>query len=149
MQDVTIGTGGVVYPLTITNAGANSRTYTLVADGAADWADIRVSPSNTLVIGSGETKAAFVYVAARQTAQPGQKMFSVTVSSGAEALKQIPMTANVIAGQQPAAMSWDQIKRGLEIGLVILVILLVLLGLIIGFNKLRGSEPEDKEKTYY
>ena len=42
-------------------------------------------------------------------------------------------------------------KRGLEIGLIILVVLLVILGLIIGFNKLKGSDEEEsgEEKTYY
>jgi hypothetical protein len=150
IQDVTVGTGGVIYPITITNAGANSRTYTVVAEGASDWADVRVSPSNTLLIGGGETKAAFIYVAAKPTAQAGQKMFSVTISSGGEAMKQIPMTANVLQGQQVAVVGWDKIKQGLEIGLVILVVLLVILGLIIGFNKLKGSgEPEEKEKSYY
>ena len=146
---MTVGTGGVVYPITITNAGATSRTYTVITEGAGDWADVRVSPSNTLLIGPGETKAAFINVAAKPTTQAGQRMFSVTISSGGEALKQIPMTANVIQGQQ-VAVGWDQIKRGLEIGLVILVVLLVILGLIIGFNKLSGrSEPEEKEKSYY
>ncbi|MFH1510131.1 MAG: FixG Ig-like domain-containing protein [Candidatus Woesearchaeota archaeon] len=148
MQDVTIGTGGVVYPLTLTNAGSNSRTYTLSVEGA-DWADVRVSPSNTIVVGAGETKAAFVYVAAKPAASAGQKMFSVTVSLGQETLKQIPLSANVVAGQA-VQMNWERIKRGLEIGLVILVVLLVILGLIIGFNKLKGdSGPEEKEKSYY
>ena len=47
----------------------------------------------------------------------------------------------------------DKIKKALEVGLVVWVVVLVILGLIIGFNKLKGSDEEDEEKgddqTYY
>jgi uncharacterized membrane protein len=151
-QDVTSGAGGVIYPVTITNSGLTGRTYTITTDGTEGWADVRVSPSNTLVVNSGETKAAFIYVSAKQDAQIGQRMFSVTIASGGEALKQIPMTANVLKGQiQAGQMDWGKIKRVLEIGLVVLVVLLVILGLIIGFSKLKGGDEgsQDKDKSYY
>ena len=49
--------------------------------------------------------------------------------------------------------NWDSVKRGLEIGLIVLVVLLVILGLIIAVNKIRGndddSEDEGSEQTYY
>ncbi|MFH0979026.1 MAG: hypothetical protein V1837_07045 [Candidatus Woesearchaeota archaeon] len=152
-QDVTAGAGGVIYPLTLTNNGQSSKTYMLSIDGTTGWADARVSPSNTLIIGPGETKAAFIYVAANSNTPAGQRMFSVTVSSGADTLKQIPMTANVVgATQASSTMDWNKVKQVLEIGLVVLIVILVILGLIIGFNKLRGSgegSTEEKEKSYY
>jgi hypothetical protein len=66
------------------------------------------------------------------------------------------LTANV----EPAATeevseeasSWDSVKKGLEVGLIVLVILLVILGLIIVVNKLRSQdddEEDEKSKTYY
>jgi uncharacterized membrane protein len=148
-QDVTAGAGGVIYPLTITNAGATSRTYTIAVSGAEDWADVRISPSNTLIIDAGESKSVFVYVSAKDTASAGSHMFAVEVSSGGESLKEITLSANVAVAKAPTS----SLRRSLEVGLVVLVILLVILGLIIGFNKLKGSEEEEESaeagQTYY
>ena len=140
---VAQGGSEVAYPLTITNAGSSSKTYTVNADGAT-WANFRVSPSNVLVVGAGESKAVTVFVSANDNAPAGQQTFSVTVSSNDKVLKQLALTANV-EGKSGAA----QLKRGLEVGLVVLVILLVIIGLIIGFSKLRGDEEDEDEKAYY
>jgi hypothetical protein len=149
-QDVAKGAGGIVYPVTITNAGKSSRTYTMSVEGADSFADVSISPSSTMVVAGGETKSAFVFVTAKPAATEGQRMFTLTVSSGGEVLQQIPLTANVVNGQPTfGAFPWERVKRGLEIGLVVLVILLVILGLIIGFNKLKGSEQGSENKTYY
>jgi uncharacterized membrane protein len=146
-QTATQGGGEAVYPITITNEGTASKTYVISADGA-DWAAFRISPSNVLVVGAGESKAVNVYVAAGADAPVGEQTFSVTVSSGEKTLKEIPMKLNVEEG---AVSGWSKVKRGLEVALVVLVILLVILGLIIGFNKLKGEEEEGKEEgeTYY
>jgi len=132
----------------LTNAGASSKTYTVQADGAA-WANFRVSPSNVLVIDSGDSKAFTVFVSANNNAPSGDQTFTVTVNSGAKVLKQLPLSINVQEGQVSGAST---VKRVLEVGLVVLVILLVIIGLIIGFSKLRGEEEEveeGEEKTYY
>jgi len=147
-QSAVQGGGEVAYPITLTNAGASSKTYTVQADGAA-WANFRVSPSNVLVIDSGESKAFTVFVSANSNAPLGEQTYTVTVSSGAKVLKQLPLSVNVKEGQASGAIS---LKRVLEVGLVVLVILLVIIGLIIGFSRLRGDEEETEEgeeKTYY
>jgi len=143
-QNVAQGTGGVVYPVTITNAGVAARTYTVSADGA-DWASFRVSPTSTVLLQSGEAASVFVYVSANADAPVGQQMFAITVSSQGQILKQVPLRANVQAGSTVGVIG---LKKGLEIGLIVLVILLVILGLVIGFNKLR-AEPDEEGKTYY
>ena len=126
------------------NAGSESKTYTVSADGAA-WATFRVAPSNVMVIGAGESKAFTVFVKANDNAPVGQQTFIVTVSSNDKVLKQLPLSVDV---QKSSGAS--QLKKGLEVGLVVLVILLVIIGLIIGFSKLRGNEGEESdEKTYY
>lgn len=142
-QDVVQGAGGVVYPITITNAGNAAKVYTVVADGA-DWASFRMSPTSTVLLQPGEAASVFVYVSAKTDAPLGQQMFAVTVSSAGEVLKQMPLKANV----QATGVGVIGLKKGLEIGLIVLVVLLVILGLIIGFNKLR-AEPEEESKTYY
>jgi len=141
----------VVYPITITNAGTSARTYTVNVDGA-DWATFQASPSNVVVLDAGESKAVYAYVTALQTAAVGEQMFSVSVLSGDETLKQVPLKANVTASQAATTIGWSKVKKALEIGLVVLVVLLVILGLIIGFNKLKGSEEEETKEdgqTYY
>ncbi|MBI5393426.1 putative S-layer protein [Candidatus Woesearchaeota archaeon] len=150
-QDVVKGTAGAIYPVTLTNAGKESKTYVVNVDGYSSWAKVSVSPSNVVVLNGGESKTAYVYVTPLETANAGQQMFSVTVTSGSETLKQFAMTANVMPGQQKTD-NWASVKRGLEVGLIVLVVLLVILGLIIAFNKLRGNEEEKDEEegqTYY
>ena len=145
-QSVKQAGGEAVYPITIRNEGAASKTYVVSADGA-NWATFRLSPSNVMVIGAGESKAVNVYVSASKDAPVGEQTFSLTVKSGEKTLKEIPMKVSVSQGQVSV---WGKLKRGLEIGLVVLVILVVILGLIIGFNKLKGEEEETKgEETYY
>jgi hypothetical protein len=146
-QNAAQGGAEVAYPITLTNAGATSKTYTVSADGAA-WANFRVS-QNVLVIGAEESKAFTVFVSADENAPLGDQTFTATITSGDKVLKQLPLSINVQEGQASGA---TKLKRGLEVGLVILVILLVIIGLIIGFSKLRGEEEEEDkedEKTYY
>jgi len=155
-QDVKVGQSGAVYPMTISNAGDEARTYVVSADGFQTWADVTISPQNIVVLQPGEAKAMYVQVTAKDDATAGDKMFSVTVTSGAETLKQFVLTASVEEADEPAetATSWASVRRVLEIGLVVLVVLLVILGLIIGFSRLRGNDDdfdddEGKSETYY
>lgn len=147
-QNAVKGGAEVGYPIALTNAGTSSKTYTVRADGAA-WANLRVSPSNVIVIDAGDSKAFTVFASAKENAPIGEQTFTVTISSGDNVLKQLPLSISVDGAQ---ATGVSKLKRGLEVGLVILVILLVIIGLIIGFSKLRGEEEEEEkgeEKTYY
>jgi len=149
MQDVVKGQGGAIYPLTLSNAGSTSKTFTITAQ-AGDWANVKMSPSNVVTLGANEAKAVYVYVSAKDDASAGEHMFAISVKSGEQTLKEIALKANVV---EPATKSsWDKVKKGLEVGLVVLVVLLVILGLIIGFNRLKADDDdEDLEagQTYY
>ncbi|RMF06662.1 hypothetical protein D6764_01770 [Candidatus Woesearchaeota archaeon] len=152
-QDVVKGTTGAVYPVLITNAGSQAKTYALSVSGVESWGAYRIEPSAVLVVPAGKTETAYVYVTANEDAPEGEAAFFVEVSSGSDK-KMLPLTANVVKGEETeaGASSWDKVKRGLEVGLVVLVVLLVILGLIIGFNKLKGDEgsgEEDMSQTYY
>ncbi|PIN86250.1 hypothetical protein COV19_05570 [Candidatus Woesearchaeota archaeon CG10_big_fil_rev_8_21_14_0_10_44_13] len=153
-QDLTRGEGGSIYPLTISNEGSNSKTYKISVAGTDTFAEVRVSPSTLVVVNGGETETVYVYLTARETAQVGAYTFSVDVSSNNQVLKQIPLNANVVEGKTQAS-GWDSVKKGLEIGLIILIVLLVILGLIIAFNKMKGSDEDEEEEgevtgqTYY
>ena len=154
-QDVTAGAGGVIYPMTLSNAGTEARTYVITVDGYQSWGDVQVNPANVLVVQPGQAEAVYVFVSAKDTAAAGQYMFVLKVSSGGEVLKEFSLKANVVAGEEPQPVpgQWATIKRVLEIGLVVLVVLLVILGLIIGFSKLRGkddaADEDNKSETYY
>ena len=81
-------------------------------------------------------------------------MFSATVKSDDTVLKQIPLKTSVSAVAQSSSrlLSRATLKKALEVGLITFVVLLVILGLIIGFNKLRGEEveePEEGSEKYY
>jgi len=145
-QTVTAGATGAVYPLTLSNTGSSAKTYTISSEGS-DALDVKISP-NVAVLSAGETKVAYVYVSAKEDATAGEHTFGLTIKSGDETLKQVTLKANV---QEPEASGWDKVKKGLEVALVVLVVLLVIIGLVIGFNRLRGDEDEDeaKEETYY
>ena len=144
VQDVKVG-AGAVYPVTLTNAGAETRTYTVSVDGAS-WADFTISPSNAAVVKSGESKAVYITVMPKKGASAGENSFVVSVKSGDNVLKQVGLKANVTG-----ASGLGSVKKALMVGLLVIVVLLVILGLIIGFSKLKGNEEasEGKEETYY
>ncbi len=146
-QVACAGCGEAVYPITIKNEGVSSKIYEVSSSGA-DWATFRIDPSNVFVLDSGESKAVSVYVSAGDNAPEGQQTFTVSIKSGDKVLKEIPMKINVTESEES---TWSKLKRGLEVALVVIVVLLVILGLIIGFNKLKGDDNDDKEEgeTYY
>jgi hypothetical protein len=142
-QDVAKGAGGVVYPVTITNTG-NAKTFVVSVTGG-DWGTFRVSPSNVVTVGKDETKSVYVYAAAKNNAPVGEQVFGVSLKSGDSTVKEVTLKANVVAGSSAVSL-----KRVLEVGLIVLVVILVILGLIIGFNKLKGSDEEKEEgESYY
>jgi flagellar biosynthesis/type III secretory pathway M-ring protein FliF/YscJ len=66
------------------------------------------------------------------------------------------MTAVVSAPDEGAETtgSWDKLKKGLEIGLIVLVVLLIIVGLIVAFNRKKDEDDEEAEdeisgQTYY
>ncbi len=142
-QDVAKGAGGVIYPVTITNAGS-AKTYVISVTGG-DWGTFRVSPTNVLTVSKDETKTAYVYAAANKNAVAGEQVFGVAIMSGDKTVEEVTLKANVVEGSASV-----DLKRALEIGLIVLVVILVILGLIIGFSKLKGSDEDKGEgESYY
>ncbi|MBD3209259.1 hypothetical protein GF367_02485 [Candidatus Woesearchaeota archaeon] len=146
-QEVVMGTTGGVYPVMVSNLGSTAKTYTLTASGVDAWGTVRFDPAAVVVVQPESVKTVYMYVAADEEAQPGAQVFKLSVESE-EDTKQVVLTANINEGGD--VQSYDSLRRGLEIGLIVLVIILIILGLIIGFNKLRGDREDDEEaQTYY
>lgn len=151
-QEVKKGEGGAIYPITFTNTGSATKTFVVAVTGADDWATVRVSPLQTVVLGGDESKSVYVYVSAKETAQGGEHMFSVDVKdSDGNTVKQLPFTASVVDAE--GASEGSSVKRGLEIGLIVLVVLLIILGLIVAFTRRNKDDEEDEDEitgqTYY
>ncbi|MBN1275001.1 hypothetical protein JXA12_01810 [Candidatus Woesearchaeota archaeon] len=146
-QEVVMGTTGGVYPVMISNLGSTAKTYTLTASGIDAWGTVRFDPAAVVVVQPESVKTVYMYVAAKEDAQAGAQVFKLTVESEEES-KQVVLTANVGEGD---TASYDSLRRGLEIGLIILVVILIILGLIIGFNKIRGDrgDYDEESQTYY
>jgi len=142
-QELALGSGGAIYPVTFTNAGSAAKTFVLDVLGADEWATVKVSPVNTVTVGDGETKSLYVYVSAKESAATGERMFSVEVKdSNGDLIQQIPFTAVVVESEEAPTSGWSSVKKGLEVGLIVLVVLLVILGLIVAFNKMKGDDDD-------
>lgn len=147
-QEVMKGTSGAVYPVMISNLGSSAKTYTLSVSGVEAWGTVRMDPAAVVIVQPESVKTVYMYVSAKEESQAGAQVFKLTVESEDDA-KQVLISANVKEGQSEA--NNGDLRRGLEIGLMVLIIILILLGLIIGFNKLRSDkdDADDETQTYY
>ena len=125
-----------IYPITITNSGRESKSYTLTVD-AQEWANVRISPSSTTVLEGGKTQSLYVFVEADKKAPQGAQVLTATVSSSGEQLEQVALTANITKAPS------NTLKKVLEVMFIVLVVLLVIIGLIVGISKLRGNDSDD------
>ncbi len=132
-QDAVQGEGNAVFPVSISNLGGTSKTYTISVDGTNGWGSARVTPSNLLTVNAGETRTVLVAVSASDDASIGEHMFTVSVKSNGEVLQNNPVKVNVVDNKG------NSLKRNLEIGLIVLVVLLVLTALVVGFYKLNNK----------
>ena len=151
VQDVTAGQSGAVYPLTVQNAGRTAKTYSVSVDGVDSFGTARLDPSNVVVLQPGEVKAVYVFVSAREGTAPGEKPFSVTVSSNSETLRQFVLKANVVSAspaEQPGE-SENSLQTVLKVGLVVLAVVVVVLGLVVAFTRMKGKDGEVSSQTYY
>jgi len=139
-QDVLRGEGGAIFPITLTNEGSTSKSYTIGVSGTSSFATVEISPSNLVVLAPSASETVYVYVSAREEASLGAHTFTVDIKSGDETLQQIPLSANVV---EPAGSG--SFKKGLEIGLIVLIIILIILGLVVVFNKAKKAEAEEDE----
>ena len=88
-----------------------------------------------------------MYLAAKEDASAGSKVFTVVVSDAAGTqLEQLALNADVTEAENTGSVT-----RGLEIGLIVLLVILVIIGLVVLFSKMKGKESDDEleGETYY
>ncbi len=153
-QNLVPGKAGALYPLTITNNANEAVAYTVSVEGTNDFASVQVNPVSTFILNADDSQAVFLYLTPIEGAAEGQRVFTVTVKSGDEVLKQIPLTAVVEEGAEEDVASSMGVRDALEVGLIVLVVLLIILAVIVGIKKLKKDDELDEEdevegKTYY
>lgn len=154
-QELMKGKAGALYPLTITNNGESTKAYTVTVEGTNDFASLQINPVSTFVLNKGDSQAVFIYLTPLDDAAEGQRIFTVSVTSGDEVLKQIPLTAVVTEAEDGEGSEPMNLRSALEIALIVLVVILVILGIIVGISKVKkdddfeDDEEVDDKKTYY
>ncbi len=139
---------GTIYKFSFANLGKQAKTFSVDVAGAEPWGSVRVDPS-FVTVQPGATSEAFVFVTAKDDASLGKHLLTANVKEGSIVLKSVSLEADV-KGQAPTAVtgaaSWDQVRKGLEIGFAVLLIILVILGIIIAIGKLRKGDGTNEEE---
>lgn len=150
-QDAARGEGGAIFPITIQNEGRQTKSYTIGITGAEEFATVRISPSNLVMVDGGETKVVYIFVAAREGTSVGPHLFNMEVRAGDQVLEQIPLTLNVVEPQERATGMGTAVKV-----LFIILIVLVIAGLIGASvwyyqqgRKEKGEPEMTVAQTYY
>lgn len=138
----------IVFPVIIENAKTTPQTYTISVSGVA-FGTARVDPGSLAVVNGLDAKTAYVYITVNPNEAAGEKVFAVNVQADSES-RQIPLTVKV-TGEAAGASSLDNVKKAIEVGLVILLIVIIIVGLIIGFSKLKDQQSGKKSEPepYY
>ncbi len=149
---------GIVYRVMFANLGKTKATYTVSATDISAWGNVRVDPGFVTVM-PDSTGEMFIYVVANENAPLGNYQINTKVKADNKVVQEFTLTANVVKGKSTTTgtgVAWGDVKRGLEIGFIVLVILLIILGLIIAFRRVReeGYEEEpsagaSEGQTYY
>ncbi len=151
-QTVARGENGVIYPITLTNGANTAKTYTLSVSGTNEWATTKISPSNVVILNAGESKQAYIYIAANENAALGEHVFGLEIKVGNDVVQSIPLKADVLESAKTNA--WEGVKRALTVGVILLVVLIVVLGIVIAYQRrTKGSASKTEEdqiaQTYY
>lgn len=150
---VTRGEGGVIYSVTITNNGAVTKSFAIDAAGV-DWADMRISPGNLVVVNPGESKAVYIYLSAKEDAAIGEHTFSANVKTGNVIVGTLTFKADVVEGQ--AAIKRNNLNIILTYLLIALVIVALIVLVVYGATKAKSkgkketkNDDFEMEQSYY
>jgi len=148
MQELTRGVGGGIFAVTITNHNSNTQTYTLSLTGYEQIATVRMTPSNVLVIGAGQTQTAYVYVAANENARLGPAAMTLTISANGQPVKQMVLQANIVDSNLGPQVAKPDLVKILETVFIILLIVIIIIGIIIMSQRRTGGEGQKGEEYY-
>ncbi|MFW5865591.1 MAG: PKD domain-containing protein [Nanoarchaeota archaeon] len=140
-KQITIGSDGAIYPISITNNGRSSKTYQLSATQINSWGSYRFDPSSLLVVEAGESRTVYLHVSADDGLEQGVKEFQLDVDMDDE-LKQIPLSAALINPSGSSTNSSSDVNDLLFIILSVIVLGTILAAIGYGLYKAYYT-PED------
>ena len=140
------------FPVMVKNDGSSKATYELKAYAISDWGNTNIEPQNYFVLNPGESRTVYVSAEPRESGR-NNLLVQVDVNDG-EFKRDLSLTVDTDREKVVEdAEGWDNLKRGLEIGLIVLIGLLVILALVVAFSGKgkKGSEKksDDESETYY
>jgi len=142
---LTRGEGGAIYSITATNNGATAKSLVFDIAGV-DWASVRMSPGNLIVVNPGESKAVYVYASANEDAAVGEHAFSANVKSGNTVVGTVNFKADVVEGQ--ATLKSSTLNAVLIYLLIALVIVVILVLVVYGVTRAKKGSRETKEPEF-
>ncbi|MBI2549597.1 hypothetical protein HYV83_00260 [Candidatus Woesearchaeota archaeon] len=148
-QDVVAGGVAVSYPITITNDGTTSKSFSLSV-AASDWATVRLSQGNVVAVKGGDSQTVYLMVSANKNSPAGAQVLVVRVKDQAgDVVKEFPLSANVVAAGAGASNLGSTVQL-LQLGLIALIVVLVVVGVVVAFRRMKGpGQGEEGTQTYY
>ncbi len=134
-----------IFPVSLTN-NLRAQAFTLAVEGVDGWADAEINPVNTALLESGETAQFAVILTPNRGVEAGTRVFTVNFYTGGKALKQIPLTVNVLPTSQDIPYFAVAIAG---------IIILALLAALLFFRKINNHSKDSVESkkqqinTYY
>ncbi|MBI4145198.1 hypothetical protein HY493_03255 [Candidatus Woesearchaeota archaeon] len=133
----------VIFPVAVTNSGKTDKAYTVTVAGASDWAEVKISPTSTQIVKSGETKQFYLSIGVNADAAEGSHVFTATISTPESQVEQLALTANVTKAKTSI---WTMLAKTLGIAVVAVIVILIVL---FAYNRMKGDEDSTEPQTYY
>ena len=144
-QSKTVNPGEqVIYKVMVANMGDVVQRYSLEISGESLWATSRVDPL-FVSVKPGETAELNALLTVKEDSPAGRNSFLARVRSGEDLVKEFSLSADVSNG----ANFGEGTRKALTVVFGVLVVLLIILGLVVAFNRMKGSEGEGEEGTNY
>lgn len=133
-----------VYKIMFSNLGKEKGLYSVEVSGAQPYADVRVDPA-FITVASESTGEIFVYLKAKQDAEPGVKMFTVKVLAEDKVVKE----ANLNLEIAKSSLDAKTILMYVFIALIVILIIVGILAIAMRKKPEAPLEGSSGEQTYY
>jgi len=143
-QELDVGQT-TIFPFRILNLNRDAVTYSLRVEGLETWGTYRLDPDTTFTVASGEESMSFLTFELENWAPLGQTQVTVVVSADGEE-ERFPI--NLFIREAVTANQYEQLKRALEVTLILLVFILLIAGFIIAYKK-ANEEPSTNQDHKY
>jgi hypothetical protein len=128
----------VILEATLKNLGSSATTFTIDTLGNTQWSTLATVDPKTITLNAGESKKVSLYLEIKNSAEVGEKEFSIVASSGAFSTEQ-KVKLNLEKGITGSAIL-DHIKNNWVIYTIILVNLILIIAIILVVKSILSSK---------